>query len=82
MRRRTAASGRTWSRSSPLILTDVPIPIPVDRLTTWKELCDYGPLDALVTRGIVPLDYVGMVDALSQWFGDCERLKKLASVSP
>jgi len=33
-----------------LILTDVPLPIPVDTLITWKGLCDAGPLDVLAAK--------------------------------
>jgi hypothetical protein len=50
-----------------LILTDVPTPIPVDALTTWKGLRDTGPLELLAAKGVVPLDYAG----LSQRWPDC-----------
>jgi hypothetical protein len=65
-----------------LVLTDVPIPLPLNKLTTWKELCDYGPLDLLVAKGIVPLDYAGIVTALSQWFGDSAKLKNWLQYRP
>jgi hypothetical protein len=75
--RRTAETGLEV-----LILTDVPTPIPVDMLTTWKELCDYGPLAVLATKGVVPLDYRGMEAALSQWFGDSAKLKNWLQYRP
>jgi hypothetical protein len=58
-----------------LILKNVPIPIPVDILTTWKELCDAGPLDVLAARGVVPLDYAGMARALPERFADATKVK-------
>jgi hypothetical protein len=70
------------TRLEVLILTDVPIPIPVDTLTTWKELCDYGPLSLLATRGVVPLDYAGIVTALSHWFNDSAKLKNWLQYRP
>jgi hypothetical protein len=70
------------TRLEVLILTDVPIPIPVDTLTTWKELCDYGPLSLLATKGVVPLDYAGIVTALSQWFNDSAKLKNWLQYRP
>jgi hypothetical protein len=65
-----------------LILTDVPIPIPVNALTTWKELCDQGPLTLLATKGVVPLDYAGIEAALARWFGDDVNLKNWLQYRP
>jgi hypothetical protein len=58
-----------------LILTDVPTPIPVDALTTWKELRDTGPLELLAAKGVVPLDYAGIVAALPGLFKSAAQLK-------
>jgi hypothetical protein len=58
-----------------LILTNVPIPIPVDQLAAWGDLCVTGPFDVLVTRGVVPLDYAGIAAALPQQFADAGRVK-------
>jgi len=52
-----------------LILTDVPLPLPVDVTSTWKELSDgAGPIEVLAKRGVVPLDYDGIAKALPHWF--------------
>lgn len=52
-----------------LVLTDVPLPLPVDVTVTWKDLCDgAGPIDVLVAKGVVPLDYNGIAAALPRWF--------------
>jgi putative DNA primase/helicase len=38
-----------------LLLTDVPLPLPVTTLTTWRDLCDgAGPLEVLAARGVSP----------------------------
>ena len=58
-----------------LILTNVPIPIPVDQLAAWGDLCITGPFDVLVARGVVPLDYAGIAAALPQQFADAARVK-------
>jgi hypothetical protein len=58
-----------------LILTNVPIPIPVDQLTAWGDLCVTGPFDVLVARGVVPLDYAGIAAALPQQFANAARVK-------
>lgn len=58
------------------MLTSVPIPIPVDRLVTWKELIDdTGPLRELFSKGVVPLDYAGMATALGGRFDRAARIK-------
>jgi hypothetical protein len=54
-----------------VILTDVPLPLAIDQLTSWEELCtDAGPIETLAAKGIVPLDYPGMSKALCDWFPD------------
>jgi hypothetical protein len=58
-----------------LILTNVPIPIPVDQLTTWNDLCTSGPFEMLVARGVVPLDYAGIAAALPARFANAARVK-------
>ncbi len=58
-----------------LIVTNVPIPIPVDKLTRWNDLCATGPFDLLVVKGIVPLDYAGIAAALPGQFADAARVK-------
>ena len=58
-----------------LILTNVPLPIAVDQLTAWRDLCETGPLDLLLARGVVPLDYAGMVSALPGRFADPAAVK-------
>jgi hypothetical protein len=58
-----------------LILTNVPVPIAVDQLTAWSNLCTTGPFDVLVARGVVPLDYAGIAAALPQQFADAARVK-------
>ena len=56
-----------------LLLTNVPIPIPIDRLITLKELLDgTGPLHELFAKGVVPLDYAGMAMALGGRLDDAE----------
>jgi hypothetical protein len=50
-------------------LTNVPIPVPIDRTIAWDSLCDAaGPIEVLATRGVIPLDYAGVAKALSGWF--------------
>jgi len=52
-----------------LLLTDVPLPLPVTILTTWRDLCDgAGPLEVLAARGVIPLDYRGIATTLPRWF--------------
>jgi hypothetical protein len=63
------------TRLEVLILTDVPLPIPVDILITWKGLCDAGPLDVLAANGVIPLDYMGIVAALPGRFENETQLK-------
>jgi hypothetical protein len=58
-----------------LLLTNVPLPIPVDQLTAWRDLSEAGPLDVLATRGVVPLDYAGIVSALPGRFADPAAVK-------
>jgi putative DNA primase/helicase len=59
-----------------LILTDVPLPMPVNELTTWRALTDSsGPLGLLAARGIVPLDYNGIAAALPEWFASAAKVK-------
>jgi hypothetical protein len=58
-----------------LILTNVPIPIPVNQLTVWNDLCVTGPFDTLAARGVVPLDYAGIAAALPRQFADAARVK-------
>jgi hypothetical protein len=49
-----------------LILTDVPVPLPVNELTTFRALSDSaGPLGLLAAREEIPLDYAGIAIALS-----------------
>jgi hypothetical protein len=57
------------------ILTDVPIPIPVDQLIDSRTIGDAGPLDVLAARGIIPLDYIGIAAALSDWFESASKVK-------
>jgi hypothetical protein len=55
-------------------LTDVPIPLPVNELTTLKTLSDSsGPLALLAARGVIPLDYIGIATALG--IGDAAKVK-------
>jgi hypothetical protein len=64
-----------------LILTDVPIPLPVNELTTFKALSDSsGPLALLAARGIVPLDYAGMAAALG--IDDAAKVKEWFQYRP
>ena len=59
-----------------LLLTNVPIPIPIDRLITLKELLDgTGPLHELFAKGVVPLDYAGMAMALGGRFDEAAKIK-------
>lgn len=58
-----------------LILTNVPLPIPIDQLTAWNDLSDTGPFDVLVARGVVPLDYTGIATALPKQFANAARVK-------
>jgi hypothetical protein len=58
------------------LLTNVPIPVPIDRLITWKELNDdTGPLHELVAKGVVPLDYAGMAMVLGGRFNNKAKIK-------
>lgn len=58
-----------------LLLTNVPIPIPIDQLAAWSDLCANGPFDVLMARGVVPLDYAGIATALPEQFADAARVK-------
>jgi len=52
-----------------LILTDLPLPLPVNVTRNWKDLCDAaGPIEVLTQKGVVPLDYAGIAAALPDWF--------------
>jgi hypothetical protein len=53
----------------------VPIPIPIDQLTAWNDLCATGPFDLLMARGVVPLDYAGIAAALPDHFAEAARVK-------
>jgi hypothetical protein len=60
-----------------LILTNVPIPVPVDETISWIELRDtIGPIEVLAARGVVPLGYGGMAAALNDWFTDADAAKE------
>jgi hypothetical protein len=60
-----------------LVLTDVPLPLPIDAFANWKDICDAaGPIEVLVAKGIVPLDYNGMAAALPVWFEKGEAAAK------
>jgi hypothetical protein len=58
-----------------LILTNVPIPIPIDQITAWIDLCAAGPFDSLMVHGVVPLDYAGIAASLPQQFADAVCVK-------
>jgi hypothetical protein len=59
-----------------LLLTDVPLPLPVTTLATWRDLCDgAGPIEVLAARGVVPLDYQGIATALPRWFKKARAVK-------
>jgi len=59
-----------------LVLTNLPLPLPVDQLITEREVCDdAGPLGELLTRGVVPLDYAGMAVMLPDRFDDPGKVK-------
>jgi hypothetical protein len=66
-----------------LILTDVPIPLPVNELTTFRALSDSsGPLALLAARGVVPLDYAGIAAASPDQFTDAGRVKEWFQYRP
>jgi len=66
-----------------LVLTDVPLPLPVNATVSWKDLCDTaGPTEVLVARGIVPLDYNGMAIALPDWFKNGAAAKEWFGYRP
>jgi len=58
-----------------LILTNIPLPIPVDQLTAWRDFREAGPFEVLVARGVVPLDYAGIATALPGQFSGAARVK-------
>jgi putative DNA primase/helicase len=52
-----------------LLLTNVPLPLPVTALTTSKDLYDgAGPVEVLASRGVIPLDHQGISTLLPHWF--------------
>jgi hypothetical protein len=54
-----------------LVMTDVPIPLPVNTTFSWEDLRDgAGPIEVLAARGVIPLDYAGIAAALPDWFSD------------
>ncbi len=57
------------------LLTNVPIPIPIDHLFASSTMSDAGPFDELVMKGIIPLDYAGIAAALPERFGDGSKVK-------
>jgi hypothetical protein len=58
-----------------LIVTNVPIPVAVDQLTAWGDLCAIGPFDLLLENGVVPLDHAGIAAALPGQFAGAARVK-------
>jgi hypothetical protein len=66
-----------------LILTNVPVPIPVDVVIDVKELSDTaGPLDLLAAKGLVPLDYAGIAAAFPEWFGNATKVRNWFQYRP
>ena len=70
-----------------LLLTNVPLPLPVHRTVDWESLCDAaGPIEVLAARGVVPLDYAGMATALSlrppKWFAGSQAITDWFSERP
>ena len=66
-----------------LILTNVPIPIPVDEVIAWRGLSDNaGPLDLLAAKGLVPLDYAGIAAAFPEWFGNAAKVRNWFQYRP
>ena len=57
------------------LLTDVPIPTPVNHLIDSRTMGDAGPLDLLAAKGVVPLDYAGIAAALPDWFEGPAEIK-------
>jgi|SRR5438093_6363446 len=57
-----------------LILTDVPVPLPVNELTSFRALSDSaGPLGLLAAREKIPLDYAGI--AIAFGIDDASKVK-------
>jgi len=66
-----------------LILTNVPLRIPVDRLIAVGELADNaGPLDLLAAKGVVLLDYAGIAAAFPEWFGTATKVRNWFQYRP
>ena len=66
-----------------LVLTNVPLPIPVDEMIAIRELSDTaGPLDLLAAIGVVPLDHAGISTALHNWFADAEKVRNWFQYRP
>jgi hypothetical protein len=66
-----------------LILTNVPIPIPVDEVIAWRGLSDNaGPLDLLAAKGLVPLDYAGIAAVFPEWFGNAAKVRNWFQYRP
>lgn len=64
------------------ILTDVPIPIPVDHLIASSAMGDAGPLAELAAKGVIPLDYGGIAAALPDWFETASQVKNWLEYRP
>jgi hypothetical protein len=66
-----------------LILTSVPLPIPVDAMIGLRELSDSaGPLDLLAATGVVPLDHAGISMALPNWFSSAAKVRNWFQYRP
>ena len=66
-----------------LVLTNVPIPIPVDQTDRFTgAFRNAGPLDLLAAMGVVPLDHAGISTALPNWFSDAEKVRNWFQYRP
>jgi hypothetical protein len=70
-----------------LLLTNVPLPLPIHKTVDWESLCGAaGPIEVLAARGVVPLDYTGMATALSRrspkWFTGSQAITDWFSERP
>lgn len=65
------------------IVTNVPLPLPVDELLTWDGWLDEaGPLAVMMARGIAPTDMQGRQRVLADWFPSAGALRSWLGRNP
>ena len=65
------------------LATNVCLPIPVHELITWDQLLgEAGPLELMMARGVVPLDWAGTAKVLSDMFSSAQAAKDWFQSNP